>query len=62
MALQTSGPISLIDIFNELSIGGLYEGNGQVGLGPMSVAAGKSAPHEMAEFYGYSAGGGIKGK
>lgn len=60
MALQTSGEISINDIYNEMVNGGQYEGGGERSLGALSTAAGKSAPHGMDEFYGYSAT--IKGK
>ena len=48
MALQSSGQISISDIKTEL-------GNSSGSLTTLSVAAGKSAPHGMKEFYGYSA-------
>lgn len=48
MALQTSGQISISDIKTEL-------GNSSGSLTTLSTAAGKSAPHGMKEFYGYSA-------
>jgi len=47
MALQSSGQISINDIKTEL-------GNSSGSLNTLSVAAGKSAPHAMSEFYGYS--------
>ena len=47
MALQTSGQISISDIKTEL-------GNSSGSLTTLSTAAGKSAPHGMKEFYGYS--------
>ncbi len=47
MALQSSGQISITDIKTEL-------GNASGSLNTLSVAAGKSAPHAMSEFYGYS--------
>jgi len=62
MALQGSGQISINDIYNEMVNGGQYEAGGERSLGALSTAAGKSAPHEIWEFYSYSAGGGIKGK
>jgi hypothetical protein len=58
MALQGSGQISINDIYNEMVNGGQYEAGGQRSLGALSTAAGKSAPHEMSEFYGYNASGG----
>lgn len=58
MALQGSGQISINDIYNEMVNGGQYEGGGERSLGALSTAAGKSAPHEMSEFYGYNASGG----
>lgn len=50
MALQSSGQITLDDIRTEL---GLSQSN--VSLGSMSDTAGKSAPDQMSDFYGYSA-------
>ena len=50
MALQSSGQISLNDIRIEL---GLSQSN--VSLGSMSDTAGKSAPDQISDFYGYSA-------
>lgn len=47
MALQSSGPISISQIHNEV-------GNGSYSLHSLSVAAGKSTPDSMSEFYGYS--------
>lgn len=47
MALQSSGQISINDIKTEL-------GNSSGSLNTLSVAAGKSAPHAMSEFYGYA--------
>ena len=47
MALQSSGQISISDIKTEL-------GNSSGSLTTLSVAAGKSAPHGMKEFYGFS--------
>jgi hypothetical protein len=58
MALQGSGQISINDIYNEMVNGGQYEAGGQRSLGALSTAAGKSAPHEISEFYGYNASGG----
>jgi len=58
MALQGSGQISINDIYNEMVNGGQYEVGGERSLGALSTAAGKSAPHEMSDFYGYNAGGG----
>jgi len=49
MALQTSGQISISDIQTEL-------GNSSGSLTDLSIAASKTAPHGMKEFYGYSAG------
>lgn len=49
MALQTSGQISISDIQTELS-------NSSGSLTALSVAASKTAPHGMKEFYGFSAG------
>ena len=49
MALQSSGQISLNDIRTEL---GLSQSN--VSLGSMSDTAGKSAPDQVSDFYGYS--------
>lgn len=48
MALQSSGQISINDIKTELS-------SSSGSLTTLSVAAGKSAPHAISEFYGYSA-------
>lgn len=48
MALQGSGQISINDIKTELN-------NSSGSLTTLSVAAGKSAPHAISEFYGYSA-------
>lgn len=48
MALQSSGQISISDIKTEL-------GNSSGSLTTLSVAAGKTSPHGMKEFYGYSA-------
>lgn len=48
MALQSSGQISINDIKTEL-------GNSSGSLATLSTAAGKSAPHAISEFYGYSA-------
>jgi hypothetical protein len=48
MALQSSGQISISDIKTEL-------GNTSGSLATLSVAAGKTSPHGMKEFYGYSA-------
>ena len=50
MALQSSGQITLNDIRIEL---GLSQSN--VSLGSMSDTAGKSAPDQASDFYGYSA-------
>jgi len=47
MALQSSGQISISDIRTEL-------GSSSYSLSTLSVAAGKTAPHGMKEFYGYS--------
>ena len=47
MALQSSGQISINDIKTEL-------GNSSGSLNTLSVAAGKSAPHAISEFYGYA--------
>jgi hypothetical protein len=47
MALQSSGAISIDDIRTEV---GYTVGS----LATLSTAAGKSAPHAMSEFYGYS--------
>ena len=47
MALQSSGQISINDIKTEL-------GNSSGSLATLSTAAGKSAPHAISEFYGYS--------
>lgn len=58
MALQGSGQISINDIYNEMVNGGQYEVGGERSLGALSTAAGKSAPHEISEFYGYNASGG----
>lgn len=49
MALQTSGQISISDIKTELS-------SSSGSLTTLSLAASKTAPHGMKEFYGYSAG------
>jgi len=52
MPVPSSGPLSLISsIANELGIN-----SGEVSLSYVSVIAGKSSPHAMSEFYGYSAG------
>jgi hypothetical protein len=59
MALQGSGQISINDIYNEMVNGGQYEAGGERSLGALSTAAGKSAPHEISEFYGYNASGGV---
>ena len=48
MALQGSGTISISQIRTELS-------NASYSLTCLSGLAGKSAPHSMSEFYGYSA-------
>jgi hypothetical protein len=48
MALQSSGAISISDIKTEL-------GSSSNSLATLSVAAGKTQPHSMSEFYGYSA-------
>jgi hypothetical protein len=48
MALPSSGAISISQIHNEV-------GNGSYSLHSLSVAAGKSTPDSMSEFYGYSA-------
>jgi hypothetical protein len=48
MALQTSGKISLLDIQAET-------GDATASLISMSEDAGKTAPHGIKEFYGYSA-------
>lgn len=47
MALQSSGAISISDIKTEL-------GSSSNSLATLSVAAGKTQPHAMSEFYGYS--------
>lgn len=47
MALQSSGQISITNIKTEL-------GNTSGSLTTLSTAAGKTAPHAMSEFYGYS--------
>lgn len=47
MALQTSGQIKISEIKTEL-------GSSSNSLSTLSVAAGKTAPHAMSEFYGYS--------
>jgi len=47
------------DIYNEMVNGGQYEAGGERSLGALSTAAGKSAPHEISEFYGYNASGGV---
>jgi hypothetical protein len=47
MALQSSGQISITDIKTEL-------GSSSGSLTTLSTAAGKTAPHAMSEFYGYS--------
>ena len=49
MALQTSGQISISDIQTELS-------SSSGSLTTLSLAASKTAPHGMKEFYGFSAG------
>jgi hypothetical protein len=55
MALQGSGTISISQIRTELS-------NASYSLTCLSGLAGKSAPHSMSEFYGYSAAvGGTNG-
>lgn len=48
MALQSSGQIKISEIKTEL-------GSSSNSLSTLSTAAGKSAPHAMSEFYGYSA-------
>ena len=48
MPLQSSGAISISDIKTEL-------GSASNSLATLSVGAGKTAPHSMSEFYGYSA-------
>lgn len=48
MALQSSGQISISDIKTEL-------GSSSGSLTTLSTTAGKTAPHGMKEFYGYSA-------
>ena len=47
MALQSSGQIKISEIKTEL-------GSSSNSLNTLSVAAGKTAPHAMSEFYGYS--------
>lgn len=47
MALQSSGQIKISEIKTELS-------SSSNSLATLSTAAGKSAPHAMSEFYGYS--------
>lgn len=47
MALQSSGQIKISEIKTEL-------GSSSNSLATLSTAAGKSAPHAMSEFYGYS--------
>tara|TARA_Y100001938_G_C8063150_1_gene418584 strand:- start:113 stop:490 length:378 start_codon:yes stop_codon:yes gene_type:complete len=47
MALQNSGAIAISEIKAEL-------GSNSSSLTTLSVAAGKSAPHGMQEFYGFS--------
>ena len=52
MPVPSSGPLSLIfNIANELGISPV-----EVSLSYVSGFAGKSSPHAMSEFYGYSAG------
>ena len=53
MALQSSGAISISDIKTEL-------GSSSNSLATLSVAAGKTQPHSMSEFYGYSAYSNVK--
>ena len=48
MALQSSGQIKISEIKTEL-------GSSSNSLNTLSVAAGKTAPHAISEFYGYSA-------
>ena len=48
MPLQSSGQIKISEIKTEL-------GSSSNSLNTLSVAAGKTAPHAMSEFYGYSA-------
>jgi len=48
MALQSSGQIKISEIKTEL-------GSSSNSLATLSTAAGKSAPHAISEFYGYSA-------
>lgn len=48
MPLQSSGAISISDIKTEL-------GSASNSLATLSAGAGKTAPHSMSEFYGYSA-------
>lgn len=47
MALQSSGQIKISEIKTEL-------GSSSNSLNALSVAAGKTAPHAMSEFYGYT--------
>ena len=47
MALQSSGQIKISEIKTEL-------GSSSNSLNTLSVAAGKTAPHAMSEFYGYA--------
>jgi len=47
MALQSSGQIKISEIKTEL-------GSSSNSLNTLSVAAGKTAPHAMSEFYGYT--------
>ena len=47
MALQSSGQISISDIKTEL-------GSSSGSLTTLSTTAGKSAPHAISEFYGYT--------
>jgi len=58
MPLQSSGQISINNIFTEMVNGGVYGAGSSKSLGSLSTAAGKSAPHAVSEFYGYTASGG----
>lgn len=49
MALQSSGPISISQINAEVTA------TDSTSLTTLSTSVGKSAPHAMSEFYGYSA-------
>jgi hypothetical protein len=55
MALPTSGPLSILDIKNQLSI--QYDLVPPYSLRNLSSLAGFSTPDSISEFYGYGGGG-----